>query len=155
MSHRDELVGLALERGWTRGAALGLGTGLLFEMLLSRVPELHMLGVDHFLRPERRARVVTVADRFYGRCMLLVMKTVEAAPLVPNGSLDFELVEAGHTYGCVRADIRAWWPKVRAGGWFGGHDYNANHAGVVRAVDERFGPMVRVSANSVWSVEKY
>jgi predicted O-methyltransferase YrrM len=38
-------------------------------------------------------------------------------------SLDFVYIDAEHTYDGVRADIHAWLPKVRKGGFIGGHDY--------------------------------
>ncbi len=51
------------------------------------------------------------------------MTSVEAAGQYQDNSLDFVFIDAGHTYEDVRADIVAWLPKVKPGGWIGGHDY--------------------------------
>lgn len=58
-----------------------------------------------------------------------------------DASLDFVFVDADHSYAGCRADIEAWLPKVRPGGWIGGHDYGHQLErnglwGVKRAVDE-------------------
>jgi hypothetical protein len=60
---------------------------------------------------------------------------------VIDGELDFVYLDADHTYEAVKADIAAWWPKVRVGGTLGGHDYIGIERfgvtfGVIRAVDE-------------------
>jgi hypothetical protein len=124
------MVELARENGWARGIEVGLGHGLLFAGFLSL--GIDMIGVDLGLRPERRAMV----ERLGGKVHWL--PSVEAAEMVPDGWADFVFIDAGHSYGAVKADIAAWEPKVREGGWLGGHDYHPSHSGVMRAVDEAF-----------------
>lgn len=48
---------------------------------------------------------------------------------------DFVYIDACHDYECVKKDIYAWYPKVKVGGLFSGHDY-AWGPDVKRAVDE-------------------
>ena len=45
------------------------------------------------------------------------------APLIPNASLDFVYLDARHDYKGVTLDLEAYWPKVKDGGIFAGHDY--------------------------------
>lgn len=52
--------------------------------------------------------------------------SVEAAKGYADGSLDFVFLDAGHTFADVDADIKAWLPKVRPGGWLAGHDFDWN-----------------------------
>jgi hypothetical protein len=33
-------------------------------------------------------------------------------------------IDGLHDYGSVKQDIAAWWPKVKVGGFIGGHDYH-------------------------------
>lgn len=150
-THREQFTELVVREGWTQGAVLGLGSCALLSMLLHATTGLHLIGVDHFVREDRKRKALGIASRFPGRATILVMTTGQAAPLTPDHSLDFVFLDAGHKYGCVRADLRAWSSKVRVGGWLGGYDYNAEHPGVMQAVDERFGDAVIAHPNSIWS----
>jgi len=38
-------------------------------------------------------------------------------------SLDFVYIDANHSYGHTLEDLRLWYPKVKRGGLFAGHDY--------------------------------
>ena len=72
------------------------------------------------------------------------MTSLEAAPLIPDHSLDFAYVDARHDYASVLEDLEAWFPKVKPGGILAGHDYadiefGKNVFGVKSAVDEFFG----------------
>jgi hypothetical protein len=65
----------------------------------------------------------------------------EAAREFAEGSLEFVYLDAQHHYEAVRDDIQAWYPKLKAGGVLGGHDYldgtiSSSVFGVKRAVDE-------------------
>jgi hypothetical protein len=69
--------------------------------------------------------------------------SIEASKMFDDQSLDFVFIDAAHSYQYVKADIEAWLPKVKSGGFIGGHDYLNNdptHAdgGVTRAVQEIF-----------------
>lgn len=50
--------------------------------------------------------------------------------------LDFVNVDACHSYACVKADIEAYWPKLKSGGIMAFHDYEMKQYGVKRAVIE-------------------
>lgn len=75
---------------------------------------------------------------------LLRLNSDEAAIHFVDNSLDFVYIDADHTYESVKRDLLAWYPKVRKGGIFGGHDYIARNKkagvdfGVIQAVDELF-----------------
>jgi predicted O-methyltransferase YrrM len=60
--------------------------------------------------------------------------SLAAAPRFADGSLDFVFLDARHTFEEVRQDLASWWPKLRPGGLFAGHDY-AHWPGVRAAVD--------------------
>jgi len=64
------------------------------------------------------------------------MRSVDAADTYANGVLDFVFIDASHEYEDVVADIRAWRPKVKRGGYIGGHDLQNCFPGVIRAVSE-------------------
>ena len=58
-----------------------------------------------------------------------------------DGQLDFVFIDGNHSYDAVAQDLKLWWPKVRTGGMFSGHDYeniltDGKHCQVKKAVDE-------------------
>ncbi len=59
----------------------------------------------------------------------------DAAGEFQDSSLDFVFLDARHTYDAARADLAAWWAKLRPGGLFAGHDYIWS-PGVRAAVDQ-------------------
>jgi predicted O-methyltransferase YrrM len=147
--HRAVFAAIVAREGYTRGAELGTGHGHLAARLLAACPSLELLTVDCFSRPAWRAAAEARLAPFGSRVRLVVASTIEASWGVPDGSLDFVFVDAGHTYAAVKADLAAWRPKVRRGGWFGGHDYHPAFPGVQRAVDEAFG-LVQLSDGWIW-----
>lgn len=64
--------------------------------------------------------------------------SLEAAKRYRNHSLDFVFLDAAHDYENVKADIIAWRPTVKSGGYLGGHDYQLLFPGVMQAVQEEF-----------------
>jgi hypothetical protein len=66
---------------------------------------------------------------------LLISDSVAAAGVFADESLAWVHIDARHDYDSVRADIAAWAPKLRHGGWLSGDDYNPwQWPGVVDAV---------------------
>ena len=56
------------------------------------------------------------------------MPSQEAAKLYPDGYFDYIYLDADHTREGITADIESWWPKLKPGGIFAGHDYiHPNH----------------------------
>lgn len=89
----------------------------------------------------------------------LRMRSGEAAmsEQLEGAELDLVYIDAGHTYGEVLADLKAWWSSVGPTGIIAGHDYgNEQFPGVKRAVDEYFGDKVRhVPGTYIWFVDRY
>lgn len=80
------------------------------------------------------------------------MSSVEASKLYQDESLDFIFLDANHTYECVMEDLVHWWPKLKIGEVFAGHD--VDWTGVKTAVEEFFvGKPIRIERTS-WIVIK-
>jgi len=69
--------------------------------------------------------------------------TAEAAKHYPDGFFDLIYIDADHTYEGCKADLEAWWPKVKKGKFFTGDDFSDMKApntgvrfGVKQAVKE-------------------
>jgi hypothetical protein len=179
MHRKDFLVKLLADRPHTFGAEIGVKTADTSAFLLSKLPDLHTLycvdpweyypGMElgctkhgRWPNPEMSEGDYRVALRrlapFGDRARILRLKSSEAAPLVPDASLDFIFIDANHAYEFVKEDIGLWLPKVKIGGLVTGHDYNYQQAGsshrwgVKEAVDEAFGNKVLLGPDWVWYV---
>ena len=54
------------------------------------------------------------------------------------GGVDLVYLDATHDYDSCRADIQAWRPLIRPGGWFAGHDIGFAFDGVGKAIAAEF-----------------
>lgn len=103
-----------------------------------------------------RARAERLTAFAAERRWLVPLRSHKAAASVPDGSLDFVFIDADHGYeGCL-SDLRSWFPKIKAGGLFSGHDYeNVDFPkfGVTRAVNEfaaERGLVIELGENFTW-----
>jgi hypothetical protein len=78
-----------------------------------------------------------IACGYEASISLIVADSVTAATFFADGSIDWVHLDARHDSPHVKADIAAWLPKVRRGGWLSGDDYDAEKwPEVVAAVNE-------------------
>lgn len=89
------------------------------------------------------------------RCKMLRMTSLAAAEQLAGQGFGCVFIDAAHDYDSVVADIRAWYPLVKDGGFLMGHDYQHKFPTVIRAVASCF-PLLRVGIlpDSVWMVMK-
>jgi len=81
---------------------------------------------------------------------LIIADSGTASAFFSDRSLDWVHLDARHDYESVKADIRAWLPKVKIGGWLSGDDYDEiKWAGVVSAVREML-PDAQPWSNLQW-----
>jgi hypothetical protein len=134
---------------------VGVLEGRFSELLLANWRGKHLISVDPWLKddPERYVpvsgsdlyeRTTERLRRFGSRSSIWRLASVEAAERVPDHSLDMVYVDALHDYDSVVQDLETWYPKLRPGAIFAGHDYVPGQIadrefGVQRAVDEFFG----------------
>jgi cephalosporin hydroxylase len=55
---------------------------------------------------------------------IMITDSARASRLCADATLDWVHLDARHDYDSVRADIAAWLPKVKSGGWLTGDDYD-------------------------------
>lgn len=77
-----------------------------------------------------------VSARLKGRAEIIRISSLAFAATLSPQSVDVVYIDADHSYPCVSADIRAYAPAIRGGGFLCGHDFCDNHPGVLRAVQE-------------------
>lgn len=114
------------------GVEVGVFDGGTSEYLLKSFPNLRIVGVDPYSSyyeydQERLDKAMATADArlsgFEERYVHIRENSVKAAARLPDDSFDFVFIDADHSYDAVSQDISAWYPKVRSGGLFCGHDY--------------------------------
>jgi predicted O-methyltransferase YrrM len=77
------------------------------------------------------------------------MESLKAVDLYEDESLDMVFLDASHRYEDIKNDMIAWYPKVKKGGIFSGHDY-PSWTQVVRAVEEFFPDKNFISSELCW-----
>lgn len=130
--------------GWTHGAEIGVRTGRTSFYLLDNNPGLTMWAVD---KDTAQFYNSAVSNKYGKRLQVLSGTSWDMADQVPDQSLDFYFIDAGHSYKSVIRDIDSWNPKLQPSGWFMGHDIN--FPAVHQAVSERF-PNFEVGPDNVW-----
>ena len=87
--------------------------------------------------PMHQETVHTNLSRVEGHYTHKGKPSVEAAADYEDASIDFVWIDGNHDYEAVIDDINSWLPKLKTGGWMGGHDYNhPGHPVVKQACDE-------------------
>jgi len=74
-------------------------------------------------------------SEFNDKIQFIFKDSKEAIEYVPD-NLDYIYIDGDHTYDGVKSDIELYYPKVKSGGLFGGHDYTLKSMGLVQAVKE-------------------
>ena len=144
MLNRRELAKHFRNRGFKKGAEVGVHMGYYSRVLLDTIEDLDLMLIDSWCKHEARRRALELVKEIfteerYPGATIIQKESVEAAKEVEDESLDFVYIDAAHDYENVKADIEAWWPKVRKGGILAGHDYiesRSGRVGVIPAVDE-------------------
>ncbi len=121
------------------------------ELFKSRPPGVTMDDVLLAFKV-RMAPWIPILEARGGGLQVLRMTSAEASAMIADGSIGLPYIDADHFYASVVADIRGWLPKVKPGGWIGGHDYDDERwrPEVNRAVDEILGKPDRVFKDCSW-----
>jgi cephalosporin hydroxylase len=111
---------------------------------------IHVVAVDNFTMAGTSPAEFSRLRREHGLTEMISIieaTSVQASRQFDDETLDFVFIDADHEYESVKADIAAWWPKVKPGGILAGHDFAPEFPGVKQAVIERFdGPNVSLDA---------
>lgn len=108
------------------GAEIGVKHGRHANYILQHWNGNMLFLVDTWLKVEIKNEAMENLKAFKDRCKFIHKSSINAAKEMSNDSLDFCYIDACHTYDSAKEDINAWWPKVRVGGLFCGHDYSIN-----------------------------
>ena len=125
---RRDFIGIILRcTKAERGAEIGVFTGEISELLLPyrQFPKEVYDDIANDDQDVQDARYEYVCKLFAKNknVEILRLTSEEAAPKIPDESLDFAYIDANHSYQFVKRDIELWWPKVKQHGILAGHDY--------------------------------
>ena len=118
------------------GAEIGVCLGVTTELYASEIPNLNTLyGVDHYpsfvdwngtvVSQERQDCMKEHARNRLSRfnnIQLLYITSEEFASKIVDDSLDFIFIDGDHSYEGASRDFKNFWPKIKKGGIFAGHD---------------------------------
>ena len=138
------------------GVEIGVDRGFNSAMMLTQLPTLTLYCVDPYERmythingTDELTRENVIARRNFSidllsmfgeeRCKRVFKHSVEAAKDFQDNYFDYIYIDADHHYQPIKADLDAWYPKLKVGGVFGGHDYTLGCFGVLNAVNEFYG----------------
>ena len=78
---------------------------------------------NHYYHQEAYSETMSNIRGMEERGIMIRALSNQAVELFPNESLDFIYIDANHAYDYVKEDMEIWWPKLKRGGYFAGHDY--------------------------------
>ena len=97
---------------------------------------------DCFLQNLKDAKIDSIVN-------VIKHTTHDASMQFQGRSVDFVYIDAGHDEKDIKEDINDWLPKLKHGGWIGGHDYRY---AVERVVNQYFKKSVERIKNNSWLV---
>lgn len=131
------------------GVELGVAAGYYSAVILQNSPLSQLYSIDCWGDHHDSAEYLECCRRLrpYGeRSIVLRMYFEEAVCLFEDAFFDFVYVDAyagsGQDDGRV---LKMWWPKIKPGGVFGGHDYDDKWPATVKAVNEFCSSVDRVA----------
>lgn len=135
---KDELLPWLINKYHCKtGVEVGVRDGDNAKRLL-QLTSMYLYGVDIQTWPS----INHILTQYPHRFTFYHMSSMIAADHFCEESLDFIYIDADHRYASVRADLFAWYPKLKIGGVFCGDDYcncwnpAEGHYDIVRAVEE-------------------
>ena len=137
---RNQFHELINDHGYKVALEIGLGMGLNAAYLLGHTNLELLHAVENWaVHSFRKHREQTIwrCEQYGERFNLIEKNSVDAVHLFEDESLDYVYIDGCHRLRYIKQDLDLWWPKVREGGFFGGHDYVlAKGCGVIPAVND-------------------
>jgi len=159
LGSRNRFGDLLREKGLNGiGIEIGVATGNFSQILLEHtsLQKIYFLDAWKHFSPEeykdpcnasqkeqdkRHASVIKRLAPYGDRYEIIKGDCTEIVNNFEDGYFDFLYIDANHEYQYIKRDLKNWYPKVKSGGIFAGHDYltstnSKKICGVKKAVDE-------------------
>jgi hypothetical protein len=125
------------------GIEVGVQFGVNAKRILDELDIKKLYLIDIFETPEIEEFCKFVLQDYKDKIVFIKDWSANAINKIYN-KVDFCYIDASHSYEDVKKDIDLYYPKVKLGGIFGGHDYCKREVGVRTAVD-KFGEELKYS----------
>lgn len=134
------------------GVEVGVDLGDNAKAMLDGWQEIHMTLVE--VDAPKRVEIDYALRDFADRYDLVLADSAEAAASFPDEHFDFVYIDDDHSHPGVVKSLNAWWPKLRRGGVFCGHDWDMSPVAVevTRFLAERGVPLI-VDEIDWWGVK--
>lgn len=151
------------------GVEIGVCNGVTSELFAQEITNIKTLyAVDNYpsfvdwdgtrVTEERQAETMRrCKERLakFSNVEFVYKSSTEFGETLTDESLDFVFIDGDHSYDATLKDIQLYWPKVKTGGVFAGHDINLTT--VSKAVEDYFKETeikVTVVDNNAWYIIK-
>jgi predicted O-methyltransferase YrrM len=119
---------------------LGVAAGLFADQLIKANPKAEYIGIDrwsdHHDGKEMRAAQILLGTDEPSQCTLIRATFAESLSRFDDASADLIYIDGyAHTGQDNGQTLDDWWPKLKHGGIFAGHDYCKEYHQTVRVVD--------------------
>lgn len=148
------------------GITIGTAEALLEKGLLSYLPNLTMIyAIDPYLfvqggefeagindqawHDDRRNQAIRALAEYPNRYAHLCIGSDDAVDKTPD-VVDFVWIDGGHSRDQITKDLKNYYPKVKSGGIFGGHDWDK----AIYVVKENLKEDVAVGVDLTWWLVK-
>lgn len=132
------------------GCFMGKSTSYLFEKIEKSGKKIKVWVIDIFeaecehhndlIKENGGGTLLQIFDNNmweFGYCPIkLIGKSEDMVDKLNDGLFSMIFIDAAHDYKSVKADLNNFYPKLKSGGIFAGHDYGEKSCGVGQAVDE-------------------
>ena len=156
LASRNTMGSFLESLGLKSGAEIGVQRGKFAERTLKAWPSCQkyylidcwqeqpnyhdVADVDNSAHEEHLQETRERMNPFVDKVHFLRMYSVDAAKCIPDGELDFVYIDARHDYDSVLEDMAYYYPKVREGGVFAGHDFVDNDFVLTQGLDWSYRP---------------
>lgn len=124
------------------GVEIGVNTGKHAFCMLYHIPLKKLYLIDPFLdyneyknMDRQFIETKNLLKKYENKTEFIRKTSNEAINSIPD-NLDFVYIDGNHEYDFVKEDIKLYHKKLKEGGVLCGHDFDADHRGVVKAVCE-------------------
>jgi hypothetical protein len=139
VSTRDQITSFLDQ---AEGLELGVRRGVFSEELLKSGRLTHLTGIDAWQDAARKHYIKEYVQalkrlRPFRENVTVVRAFFDEVPsAIPDASMDFIYIDGyAHTGGNRGKDFAVWWPKLKSGGIFSGHDYGGKYKLIKKYLD--------------------